>query len=165
MTGPKPSVKYWDFRKGYMCKFRGKQYLLCSGPDDGPTGPTYLKALDEFTKLLKAEERRTSNTLSVREVLERYLKFISTKKKPGTVEIRQRSFEPFVDHRPNGKCIAYPTEGNACGVAFAPCQTASGKSTITRASTPRRAAPLSVSTATSVVRLRSALDRISLATP
>src|ERR1019366_3450245 len=102
----KPSVSYWESRKGYMCKFKGKQHLLCSGPDDGPTGPTFLKALEEFQKMLKSEERRQAKGLTVREVLERYLKFITGKSKAGTVEIRQRSYIPFVDYRPTGgACI------------------------------------------------------------
>jgi hypothetical protein len=103
--GPKPSVNYWKSRKGYLCCFRGKQVLLCSGPDDGPTGPTYLKALEEFQKLLKGEERRQAEGLTVREVLERYLLHISKKRSAGTVEIRHRSLMPFVNYADGKGCF------------------------------------------------------------
>jgi integrase len=103
--GPKPSVNYWKSRKGYLCCFRGKQILLCSGPDDGPTGPTYLKALDEFQKLLKGEERRQAEGLTLREVLERYLSHISKKRSAGTLEIRHRSLMPFVNHSDAKGCL------------------------------------------------------------
>jgi integrase len=94
----KPTVSYWSSRKAYLCWFQGKQILLASGPDDAPTGKTYLEALAEFQALLQGAERVRTNTLTVREVLEDYLAHISKTKKPGTVEIRVRSFQPFTEH-------------------------------------------------------------------
>lgn len=48
----------------------------------------------------KAAAAREPGATTVREVLDVFLKHISKSKKAGTVEIRPRSFEPFVDHRP-----------------------------------------------------------------
>jgi hypothetical protein len=105
----KPSVRYWPSRKGggYFCVFRGKQRELALGPDDAPTGPTFLAALAAFRKLLEADGEQAgapSQAPTVREVLETYLKHISKTKKPGTVEIRIRSFTPFVNFRPEAEC-------------------------------------------------------------
>lgn len=103
--GPKPSVNYWKSRKGYLCCFQGKQILLCSGQDDGPTGPIYLKALEELQKLLKGEERREAEGFTLREVLERYLMHIVKKRSAGTVEIRRRSLMPFVNYADGKGCF------------------------------------------------------------
>ncbi len=43
----------------------------------------------------------------MREVLETYLKHISKSKKPGTVEIRLRSFTPFANFKPEGAKDCY----------------------------------------------------------
>ena len=47
-------IRYWPSRKGggYFCNYRRKQHELALGPKDGPTGPTYLRALDAFRALL-----------------------------------------------------------------------------------------------------------------
>ncbi len=103
----KASVRYWPGRKGggYFCVYKGERRELALGPDDAPDGPTYLAALELFQKIMKGEAEMVAAALApaattVREVLDEYLKHISKCKKPGTVEIRLRSFEPFVDHRP-----------------------------------------------------------------
>jgi len=98
----KPSVRYWESRRAYMCWFRGRQRKLAEGPEDSPTGPTYLEALDNFKSLMAGLAKGYQPT--VREVLETYLRHISVKKKSGTVEIRLRSFKPFVDYHRDGAC-------------------------------------------------------------
>jgi integrase len=107
----KPSVRYWPSRKGggYFCVYRGRQHELALGPDDAPTGPTYLAALATFRELLEGDSKQAAKSskpppVTVRESLETYLKHISKTKKPGTVEIRLRSFTPFVNFKPEGEC-------------------------------------------------------------
>jgi len=52
---PKSSeVRYYPTRKGYYTCFRNKQIPLAKGPDDRPTGPTYLAALKKFTELMES---------------------------------------------------------------------------------------------------------------
>jgi integrase len=105
----KPQVRFYASRKGggYFVTVNGKLHELALGPDDAPTGPTYLTALGRFREILElggVETAKEQNT--VRVVLETYLRHIATRKKPGTVEIRQRCFEPFVNWNPDGKgCV------------------------------------------------------------
>lgn len=105
----KPQVRFYASRKGggYFVTVNGKLHELALGPDDAPTGPTYLAALGRFREILElggVETAKEQNT--VRVVLETYLRHIATRKKPGTVEIRQRCFEPFVNWNPDGRgCV------------------------------------------------------------
>jgi hypothetical protein len=84
--------------------YRGVRHELALGPDDAPNGPTYLAALGKFTAIMEGNAKKAEGTApaTVREVLDTYLKHISKSKKPGTVEIRLRSFEPFVNFTPEG---------------------------------------------------------------
>jgi integrase len=106
----KPQARYYASRKGggYFATVNGTLHELALGPDDSPTGPTYLAALERFREVLQLGVVATAqggNT--VRVVLETYMKHISTRKKPGTVEIRMRCFTPFVNYRPEGAKVAY----------------------------------------------------------
>jgi integrase len=103
----KASVRYWPGRKGggYFCVYKGVRRELALGPDDAPDGPTYLAAMTAFQVIMRGEAEqeaaaRQPAATTVREVLDEYLKHITKSKKPGTVEIRLRSFEPFVEYRP-----------------------------------------------------------------
>jgi integrase len=81
------------------------QRELALGPNDAPTGPTYLAALAKFQDLLGGGGKGMACGLAavtVREVLETYLKHISRTKTPGTIEIRIRSFTPFANFKPEG---------------------------------------------------------------
>jgi len=70
----RPLPRYFESRGGYYVQLNGKQRRLATGPDDGPTGPTYLLALDEFKKLLESTSLDTAGDGStVRSVLDRYL--------------------------------------------------------------------------------------------
>jgi integrase len=98
----KPQVRYFDSRHGYYCQWNHKQYLLAKGPDDAPTGPTYLDALGKFQEIMQlGAVNEAGGENSIRVVLETYIQHISTKKSPGTVEIRLRAYKPFVDFLPN----------------------------------------------------------------
>ncbi len=105
----RPQTRYYASRKGggYFATIQGKLYELALGPDDAPTGSTYLEALARFREILQlggVTQAGAQNT--VRVVLETYMKHIATRKKPGTVDIRQRSFTPFVNWDPDSRgCI------------------------------------------------------------
>jgi integrase len=102
----RPQARYYASRKGggYFATINGTLHELALGPDDAPTGPTYLAALARFREILELEAagQRGAET-TVRVVLETYLQHIAARKKPGTVEIRQRCFVPFVGWDPDGK--------------------------------------------------------------
>ena len=96
-------IRYWPSRKGggYFCNYKRKQHELALGPKDGPTGPTYLRALDVFKALLEVKPKPAplpASGRTVREVLDTYLARILKTKKEGTYGIRLRSFAPFVNH-------------------------------------------------------------------
>lgn len=106
-----PTISYWATRKGggYFTIRKGERFELALGPDDQPTGPIYRAAQDRFQEIMEGrardEEQERKRRLepapvTVREVLEIYLKHISTKRKEGTIDIRLRSFTPFVEHQP-----------------------------------------------------------------
>jgi integrase len=105
----KPQARYYASRKGggYFVTFHGTLYELALGPDDAPTGSTYLAALERFKEVLQLGGLVTGGAKNtVRVVLETYMAHIATRKKEGTVEIRRRCFEPFVNWNPDGKgCI------------------------------------------------------------
>lgn len=102
----KPQARYYASRKGggYFATVSKTLHELALGPDDAPTGPTYLAALTRFREVLELESAGEQGAdTTVRVVLETYLQHIATRKKPSTVEIRQRAFVPFVDWTPDGK--------------------------------------------------------------
>jgi len=100
----KPQVNYWPSRKGggYFCVFQGVQQELQLGPDDAPTGPTYLAALEAFKRLLADSTRGPGERVTVRRLLDEYLKHLDKTRKPATVRLRLQACRPFVDHRPDG---------------------------------------------------------------
>jgi integrase len=64
---PTSDISYYDSRKGYYTCFRGKQMPLAKGPDDKPTGPTYLAALAKFREIMQlanADTADQSNTVA-----------------------------------------------------------------------------------------------------
>jgi integrase len=104
----KPQVRYFDSRHGYYCQWNHKQYLLAKGADDAPTGPTYLDALAKFQEIMQlGAVNEAGGDNMIRVVLETYIQHISTKKSPGTVEIRHRCYKPFADFRPTTGGAAY----------------------------------------------------------
>jgi integrase len=92
------SVRYWRSRNGYCCWFGCKQEVVAVGPDDFPSGPTYQAALDRFkemTALSAADTAKDRNTARV--VCELYLRWISSRRKAGTLKIRKLYCVPFAD--------------------------------------------------------------------
>src|SRR5688572_11759957 len=99
----KPSVRYWDSRGGYGCWIRGVQHILAKGADDGPTGPTYLDALDRFGKLLRMETGKGTDEYLVSSLLNQYrqhLKDTRTSAVPGVFEVMARGFSAEFGHLP-----------------------------------------------------------------
>ena len=81
-------IRYYPTRKGYFTCFRGKQTLLGKGPDDKPTGPTYLAALRTFTELMEtanADNADQANT--VRLICDLYAKNLERNGKTSTLGI------------------------------------------------------------------------------
>lgn len=93
----KPTVRYFPSRAAYYCQYAGKQHPLASGPDDSPTGPTYLSALAAFTRLMSraaAPEQGDSNTL--RTVFELYIAHVKGRVAPATLKHLWYSLDPWI---------------------------------------------------------------------
>lgn len=91
-------VNYFPSRGGYYCQINRKQYLLASGPDDAPGGPTYEAALVAYKHLLEdswAEQAGDGNT--VRTVLELYLQQTEPQVESSTQARRLGLLRPFRD--------------------------------------------------------------------
>jgi integrase len=58
---PTSDISYYPSRKGYYTCFRGKQTPLAKGPDDKPTGPTYLAALTKFREMMQLANADTAD--------------------------------------------------------------------------------------------------------
>lgn len=58
---PISDISYYRSRGGYYTCFRGKQLLLAKGPDDKPTGPTYLAALAQFRETMQLANADTAD--------------------------------------------------------------------------------------------------------
>lgn len=93
--GPRPSVRYWPTRRAYCCKIDYKRVELAKGPDDGPTGPTYLAALEQFRKLLSLEKDKGTDDYLLSALLNQYRAHLHGTRKsgvPGVFEIMARGF-------------------------------------------------------------------------
>lgn len=94
----RPSVRYFASRGAFYCQFNGRQYRLAEGPDDAPTGPTYLAALGQFKHLLqKGNVERAGATNTVRVVLEAYMEQKQHRLKGSTVTSKLFRLKPFAD--------------------------------------------------------------------
>jgi hypothetical protein len=94
----KPQVRYWQSRGSYYCQVNGVQHRLASGPDDGPSGPTFLAALEGFKQLLALgaiSTARDRNT--IRAVMETYMQHAEVKLQPNTLKRRLYVLTPFID--------------------------------------------------------------------
>ena len=91
----KPSVRYWDSRKAYCCEIAGDQHILAKGPDDAPTGATYLEALGRFRKLLSLEKDKGTDDYLVSSLFNQYRIHLHDTRKsgvPGVFDIMARGF-------------------------------------------------------------------------
>jgi integrase len=79
----------------------GIQHLLASGPDDAPSGPTYVLALDGFKRLMEVGNLDTAgDSNTVRAVLNAYLNAV----KPGTFRLRLQACKLFSDRWGSLRC-------------------------------------------------------------
>ena len=93
--GPKPSVRYWKSKKAYGCSIAGDQHFLARGPDDAPSGPTYLEALDRFRKLVVQDDKKGTDDYLVSALMNQYRAHLKATRKsgaPGVFEIMARGF-------------------------------------------------------------------------
>jgi integrase len=92
----KPQVRYFASRQGYYCQHRGRQHKLASGPDDAPTGPTYLVALAEFRNLLSGEADGIDGNKTVVSVWDAFQAFLVGYRSATTLRFRSQAWKPFV---------------------------------------------------------------------
>lgn len=93
--GRKPSVRYWDTRNAYACYIDGERHFLARGPDDAPSGPTYLAALDQFRKLVAKDAGKGTDDYLVSALLNQYRAHLRATRKsgvPGVFEVMARGF-------------------------------------------------------------------------
>jgi integrase len=91
----KPSVRYWESRGGYGCWIDGTQHILAKGPNDGPKGPTFRAAQQQFTKLLAMEADKGSDDYLVSALFNQYrvhLHATRTSGVPGVFDIMAKGF-------------------------------------------------------------------------
>lgn len=93
--GPKPTVRYWPSRKAYACWIGQTRHFLARGPDDAPSGPTYLAALDQFRKLVAKEAGKGTDDYLVSALLNQYRAHLKATRRsgaPGVFEVLARRF-------------------------------------------------------------------------
>jgi integrase len=90
MAGRKASVRYYPSRGAYFTTYRGKTHRLAEGPDDAPAGRTFLAALERFRQVMRAAEAGTAkDENTVRTVVDRYIEWLSSRRKPRTLKMRK----------------------------------------------------------------------------
>ena len=97
-AGRKSSIKHYPSKNGFFTIYQGKTYRLATGPDDWPSGPTFLTALKEFRRVLDTAHAPTygdGNRLGI--IAELYLKHLAETKKSDTVRIRQQNLGYFLE--------------------------------------------------------------------
>jgi integrase len=99
----KPSVRYFPSRGAYYCQHKGRQHKLAVGPDDSPTGPTFLAAVKQYGQILaldNAPRAKDENTLGT--VFELYLQHIHPRRKHATYILVARHLNDFGHYVPAG---------------------------------------------------------------
>jgi integrase len=90
-------VRYFPSRRAYYTQINGQQHHLADGPDDAPSGPTYLAAVNKFARVMTlAAGADAKDQNSVHAVLEHYLRHVERTRKPGTLKVRVVRLLPFV---------------------------------------------------------------------
>jgi integrase/recombinase XerC len=93
----KPQVRYFESRGAYYTQHEGKQHRLAAGPDDAPSGPTYLEALSAFRGLMEmGNVHRAGGGNKVGVILAQYLLHIQMRRRESTLRIRKSSLKDFV---------------------------------------------------------------------
>lgn len=96
MRGRKPAVRYWQRQGGgYFATLRGRKVLLALGPDDAPTGPTYLAALETFAREMRLDAGRGTNKLSLYALLAAYAKHVRVQGRVASARNISSCLDPF----------------------------------------------------------------------
>jgi integrase len=104
----KPQVRYFPSRGGYYCQHEGRQHKLAVGPDDGPTGPTYLEALKRFREVLEAADVATTKDHNpVRVVLDAFLTHVARVRRKSTLAVHLRLLKAFCAFNDYGDMACY----------------------------------------------------------
>lgn len=78
MRGRKPQIGYRQRGGGgYFFTKDGRPIALAMGPDDAPTGPTYLKAFDAWSKIHRQEASKGSDGYAVSALFNRRREFLT----------------------------------------------------------------------------------------
>ncbi|HEX4611672.1 MAG TPA: hypothetical protein VH092_25980, partial [Urbifossiella sp.] len=88
-------MRYWKSRKAYACWIGPKRHFLSRGPDDAPSGPTYLAALDQFRKLVAMDDKAGTDDYLVSAMLNQYRAHLKATRKSGAppvFEVMARRF-------------------------------------------------------------------------
>lgn len=89
------TVRYWASKKAYGCRIGPTQHFLARGPEDAPSGPTYLEALDKFRKLVAKDAGKGTDDYLVSALLNQYRAHLRSTRKsgvPGVFEVMARGF-------------------------------------------------------------------------
>jgi integrase len=92
-----PSIRYFESRKAYYTQYRSRQWLLAAGPKDEPDGPTYKKAVDQFSKIMHADEAQHAEDNSlVSAVIVRYYHSLDRDGRKATLHQARTLLDPAV---------------------------------------------------------------------
>jgi len=90
------SVRYFESRGAYYTQINGAQQHLATGPDDGPSGPTYKAAVAKFSELVNNLcDAHKPRAYTVGEIVVEFLGHIQGKRAPATVALRRKQLRAF----------------------------------------------------------------------
>jgi integrase len=94
-----PSIRYFASREAYYTQWRGKQHCLAPGPKDEPDGPTYKKAVEEFSRLMHlSEAERASDDVTISALLSRYKHHLAQHGSQKALEFTAGCLDPCLAH-------------------------------------------------------------------
>jgi integrase len=92
----RPQVRYYPSRGAYYYQVDGVKHRLAAGPDDRPSGPTFLAALDRYKQLLEAGAVGTAGDANtVRVVLDAFLQAAERRVRPRTFQLKLTACKLF----------------------------------------------------------------------
>lgn len=89
-------VHYYEYRKGYFTKIKGKQHALAMGPKDDPDGPVYKRAVEEFSRLIQCADQKAEDNASVSMILTRYYFSLEKEKRDKTLAVVKDMLDPAI---------------------------------------------------------------------
>ena len=92
-----PSIRYYESRKAYYTKYQGRQHLLAAGPKDEPDGPVYKRAVEEFCRLMHADElQRSEDRVRLSAVIIWYYHHLERQGRRSSLELTKTVLDPAV---------------------------------------------------------------------